>query len=91
MAFASTVLMLAGSPQTLLGVASAHDTFFLVAEVLEVYGGHVGNELAETLVQFRRLASSPPNKRREERQFQGQRLRWPLSDGRAMSRTTGQI
>jgi hypothetical protein len=69
MVFASAVLMLAGSPQTLLGVASAQESLFLVVEMLAVYGRHASNELGQTLAQFWRLASSPPNKRREVGQW----------------------
>jgi hypothetical protein len=69
MVFASAVLMLAGSPQTLLGVASAQESLFLVVEMLAVCGRHASNELGQTLAQFWRLASSPPNKRREVRQW----------------------
>jgi hypothetical protein len=68
MVFASAVLMLAGSPQTFLGVASAHESLFLVVEILAVYGRHVSNELGGRLAQFWRFASSSPNKRREVRQ-----------------------
>jgi hypothetical protein len=67
MVFASAVLMLAGSPQTFLGVASAQESLFLVVEILAVYGRHVSNELGQA--QFWRLGSSPPNKRREVRQI----------------------
>jgi hypothetical protein len=67
MVFASAVLMLAGSPQTFLGVASAQESLFPVVEILAVYGRHASNELGETLAQFCRLA--PSNKRREVRQW----------------------
>jgi hypothetical protein len=69
MVFASAVLMLAGSPQTFLGVASAQESLFPVVEILAVYGRHASNELGQSLAQFWRLASSPPNKRREVRQW----------------------
>ena len=69
MAFASAVLMLAGSPQTFLGVASAQDFLFLVVEILAVYGRHVSNELERTLTRFPRLLTSSPKKRRELRQW----------------------
>jgi hypothetical protein len=68
MVFASAVLMLAGSPQTFIGIASAQESLFPVVEVLAVYGRHVSTELGQTLAQFWRLASSSPNKRREVRQ-----------------------
>jgi hypothetical protein len=52
MAFGSTVLMLAGSPQTFLGAASAQESLFLVGEILAVYGRHVSNELGQTVAQI---------------------------------------
>jgi hypothetical protein len=69
MVFASTVLMLAGSPQTFLGTANAQESLFLVGEILAVYGRHVSNELGQALTQFWHLASRPPNKRREVMQW----------------------
>jgi len=68
MVFASAVLMLAGSPQTFLGVASAQDSLFLVVEILAVYARHVSNEFERTLTQFPRLLTSSPKKRRELKQ-----------------------
>jgi hypothetical protein len=53
MVFASAVLMLAGSPQTVLGIASAQESLFLVVEILAVYGRHVSDEIARALIQFR--------------------------------------
>ena len=67
MVIASAVLMLAGSPQTFLGVASAQESLLLVVEILAVYGRHVGNELGRA--QFWRLGTTPSNKRREVRQW----------------------
>jgi hypothetical protein len=49
MVFASAVLMLAGSPQTFLGIASAQESLFPVVEILAVYGRHASNELGQTL------------------------------------------
>jgi hypothetical protein len=69
MVFASAVLMLAGSPQTFLGIASAQESLFPVVEILAVYGRHASNELGQTLAQFCRLAPSPSNKRHEVRQW----------------------
>ena len=67
MVFASAVLMLAGSPRTFLGVASAQESLLLVVEILAVYGRHVSNELGRA--QFWRLGSNQSNKRREIRQW----------------------
>ena len=58
MVFASTVLMLAGSPQTFLGAANAQEFLFLVGEILAVYGRHVSNELGQALTQFWHLAQT---------------------------------
>jgi len=52
MAFASAVLMFVASPQTLLGVASAHESLFLFVDVVAVYARHVTTELAQALMQF---------------------------------------
>jgi hypothetical protein len=52
MAFASAVLMFVASPQTLLGVASAHESLFLFVDVVAVYARHVTSELAQALMQF---------------------------------------
>ena len=43
MAFASAVLMFAGSPQTFLGAASAQDSLFLFVDVVSVYGRQFSN------------------------------------------------
>jgi hypothetical protein len=50
MVFASAVLMLAGSPQTFLGVANAQESLFLVVETLAVYWRHVSNELGRAQI-----------------------------------------
>ena len=52
MVFASTVLMLAGSPQTFLGAANAQESLFLVGEILAVYGRHVSNDIGQTVAQI---------------------------------------
>jgi len=52
-----------------LGIANAQESLFPVVEILEVYGRHASNELEQTLAQIWRLASSPPNQRRETRQW----------------------
>jgi hypothetical protein len=52
MVFASAVLMLAGSPQTLLGVASAQESLFLVVEMLADYGRRASNELGQAPAKF---------------------------------------
>jgi hypothetical protein len=69
MVFASAVLMLAGSPQTFLVVASAQESLFLVVEISAVYGRHVSSELMQTLAQILSLASGSPKKRREVTQW----------------------
>ena len=48
MAFASAVLMFAGSPQTLVGIASAQDSFLLFLDILSGCGRH----LWQTLTQY---------------------------------------
>ena len=68
MAFASTVLMLAGSPQTFLGAASVQDSLFLFVDVVSVYGRQFGNEFGRTLARFSRPLINPSNKRRKVRQ-----------------------
>ena len=68
MVFASAVLMLAGSPRRFSGL-QVEESLFPVVEILAVYGRHASNELGQSLAQFWRLASSPPNKRREVRQW----------------------
>jgi hypothetical protein len=67
MVFASAVLMLAGSPQIFLGVASAQESLLLVVEILAVYGRHASNKFRRA--QFWRLGSNQSNKRREVRQW----------------------
>jgi len=67
MVFASAVLMLAGSPQTFLGFASAQESLLLVVEILAIYGRHVSNKFGQA--QFWRLGSNQTNKRREVRQW----------------------
>ena len=69
MAFASAVLMFAGSPQTFLGVASAHESLSLFVDVLAVYARHVSGELTQALSQFSHPEPSSPNKRLEGRQW----------------------
>jgi hypothetical protein len=51
MALASSVLMLIGSPQTLLGVASTPVSLLVFADTLSVYGRHVGSYLAKALTE----------------------------------------
>ena len=57
MVFASAMLMLAGNPQTFLGVASGQESLLLIVEILTVYGRHASNELMQTLALFWRLAA----------------------------------
>jgi len=61
MAFASAVLMFAGSPQMFLGVASSQDSLFLFIDVVSVYGRYVSSEIGRTLVQI--LMKNSANKR----------------------------
>jgi hypothetical protein len=50
MAFASTFLMFAGSPQTFVGFASAQDSLFLFFDVLSIYGRYVWQRLTPIFV-----------------------------------------
>jgi hypothetical protein len=47
MAFASSVVMFAVSPQNFLSLASAEDSFLLLVDVLSVYGRHICSEIAK--------------------------------------------
>ena len=50
MALASLVLMFVGNPQLFLGVASAHESLFLLIDILPAYGRHVSSELGQPLI-----------------------------------------
>ena len=63
MAFASAVLMFAGSPQMFLGVASSQDSLFLFIDVVSVYGRYVSSEIARTLVRILCGLKNSANKR----------------------------
>jgi hypothetical protein len=47
MAFASSVVMFAVTPQNLLSLASTEDSFLLLVDVLSVYGRHICSEIAK--------------------------------------------
>jgi hypothetical protein len=68
MAFASAILMFAGSPQTFLGAASAQNSLFLFVDVVSVYGRQFSNELGRTLARFSSRLTNASNKRRKVRQ-----------------------
>jgi hypothetical protein len=65
MAFASAVLMFAGSPQTFLGAASAQNSLFLTVDIVSVYGRQFSNELGRTLARLSSRLTSPSNKPRK--------------------------
>jgi hypothetical protein len=67
MAFASAVLMFAGSPQTFLGVTGAQDSLFLSVDIVSVYGRQFSNELGRTLARLSSRLTNPSNKRRKVR------------------------
>jgi hypothetical protein len=52
MSFSSALLMLAGSPQTFVGITSAQDSLSLFVDVMSVYGRHVSSEVGRRLAQF---------------------------------------
>jgi hypothetical protein len=52
MALASSLLMFAGSPQTLLAVATGQESFLVLIDILPAYGRQVTGELQQTLIDF---------------------------------------
>jgi hypothetical protein len=52
MALASSLLMFAGSPQTILAVATGQQSFLLLVDILPAYGRHVRGELQQNLSNF---------------------------------------
>jgi hypothetical protein len=52
MPFASALLVLAGSPQTFVGITTAQDSLSLFVNVMSVYGRHVSSEVGRRLAQF---------------------------------------
>ena len=52
MALASSLLMFAGSPQTLLVVATGQESFLVLIDILPAYGRQVTGELQQTLIDF---------------------------------------
>jgi hypothetical protein len=47
MAFASSVMMFAVSPQNFIALANTEDSFLLLVDVLSVYGRHISSEIAK--------------------------------------------